>query len=243
MLRLREGVSGLLLWGLSTIAWPAWAQVASPAQTVLAFNPAAVGAAASGAQQLTATFSVSGYSGAFTPTASLRYGLHYSAGAVNCTAAGSGETCTVKVTFAPTLPGGRPDALFLLNGSTVLATALLYGVGQSPLGLIQPGIVTQPVAQNANYLYESAVDESGTVYVLGSNSSSVISVTKAGVVTTLPITVTSPHGIAVDGTGTLYIAQNAYSHSIVTYSATAGTGAITVAPPTPYKSVFEFQLR
>ena len=234
MLRVRDGVSSLLLWGLSTIAWPAWAQVASPAQTVLSFNPAAVGTTASGAQQLTATFSVSGYSGAFTPTASLRYGLHYAAGAVNCTAAGSGETCTVKVTFVPTLPGGRQDALFLMNGSTVLATALLYGVGQSPLGLIQPGIVTQPVAQNANYLYESAVDENGTVYVLGSNSNTVISVTRAGVVTTLPVTVTSPHGIAVDGTGTLYIGQNGYSHSIVTYSATAGMGAITVAPPTPY---------
>ena len=228
------GAFSLLLAGLSTLARPAQAQVASPAPAVLAFDPATVGAAASGAQQLTASFSVSGYSGTFTPTASLRYGLHYSAGAVHCTGAGSSETCTVGVTFVPTLPGGRKDALFLMNGATVLATVLLYGVGQSPLGLIQPGILTQPITANANYLYQSAVGEDGTVYVVGSNSNTVLSMTRAGVVTTLPVTVTSPHGIAVDGTGTLYIGQNGYGKSIVTYSAAAGQAALTVTPTAPY---------
>jgi hypothetical protein len=225
-----------LLGGLSTVAHPspARAQAASPSQTVLAFDPASVGVAAGAAQQLTASFSVTGYTGSFTPTAALRYGLHYSAASVQCTGAGSGETCTVGVDFVPALPGGRRDALLLMNGSTVLATVLLYGVGQGPLALIQPGIVTQPIAAYANYLYQSAVDESGTVYVLGQNSNTVVSLTKSGVVTTLPITATSPESIAVDGAGTLYIAQNTYSHSIVTYGVAAGQGTIPVDPPSPY---------
>ena len=177
---------------------------------------------------------MSGYSGSFTPTASLRYGLNYSAGAVNCTGAGSSETCTVGVTFVPTLPGERKDALFLMNGSAVLATVLLDGVGQSPFGLIQPGIVTQPITGNANYLYQSAVGEDGTVYIVGSNSNTVLGMTKAGVVTTLPVTVTSPHTIAVDGTGTLYIGQNGYGKSIVIYSAASGQGTLPVTPTSPY---------
>jgi hypothetical protein len=208
--------------------------VATPAQPALSFTPAAVGVAAGSAQTLTASFTVTGYTGAFTPTASLRYGLHYSAGAVQCTGGASPETCTVAVTFTPGLPGGRRDAVRLMSGSTVIGTMLLYGVGQGPLGLIQPGIVTQPIAGYANYLYQSAVDESGTVYVVGSNSDTVTSVTSAGVVTSLPITVTSPESIAVDGAGTLYIAENTYSKSLVTYSASGVQGALTVTPPSPY---------
>jgi hypothetical protein len=202
---------------------------------VLTFNPAAVGVSPGGAQQLTASFTLPGYTGSVAPTASLHYGLHYTAGSVNCTS-GSTYMCTVAVSFAPTLPGGRKDSLSLTSGGTVLGTVLLYGVGQSPFGLIQPGVITHPIANYADYLYESAVDESGTLYIAAQESNTVLSLTQAGVVTPLPITVTSPDGIAVDGTGTLYISQNTYSTSIVTYSAGAGQGAITVVPPAPYSA-------
>jgi MYXO-CTERM domain-containing protein len=209
--------------------------VAIPAQPVLSFAPAAVGVTAATAQTLSASFTVTGYTGTFTPTASLRYGLHYSAGPVQCTAVDAGgETCTVAVTFTPGLPGGRKDAVRLTSGSTIIGTMLLYGVGQGALGLIQPGIVTQPISGYANYLYQSAVDESGTVYIAGSNSSSVIRMTSAGVVTALPITVTAPQSVAVDGAGTLYVAENTYSKSVVTYDATGVQGALTMTPPSPY---------
>jgi len=212
------------------------AVVAIPTPPVLSFHAAAVGISSSSAQKLTASFAVSGYSGRFTPTATVHYGHDYTLGAVHCVVSGSSETCKVTVTFIPTLPGARKDALLLLDGSTTLATVLLGGTGQSPLGLIQPGIVTSPVtnAGGSDYIYQSVVDENGTVYFLSDDSNAVFSYTKAGVLTQLPITgLSSPHAIAIDGAGTLYIAQNNYGTDIVTYTADGVQGSITVIPPSP----------
>ena len=209
--------------------------VAIPTPTVLSFHAAAVGISLSSAQKLTASFKVSGYSGSFTPTATLHYGHDYVPGALSCTVSGSSETCKVSVSFTPTLPGARKDALLLMDGTTILSTVLIGGTGQAPLSLIQPGIVTSPVSQSTYYYYQSVVDENGTVYFLSDNSNAVFSYTKAGVVTQLPITgVSSPHAIAIDGAGTLYIAQNTYSTEIITYTAGGVQGSITVIPPPPY---------
>src|ERR1700722_920173 len=209
--------------------------VATPSEFALSFKPAAVGISQTSAQKLTASFLVSGYTGTFKPTAAAHYGHDYSLGAVTCTVSGSSETCKVTVAFSPTLPGARKDALLLLDGTTTLATVLLGGIGQAPLSLVQPGIVTSPVTAASYYIYQSVVDENGTVYFLSDNSDAVYSLTKAGVVTQLPITgLQSPHAIAIDGAGTLYIAQNTYSFDIVTYTAAGVQGAITVFPPPPY---------
>ncbi len=229
----------LLLAAFLLIAGPGrlWAAIGATATPgVMSFNPAPVGIAEASAQQLTATFDVSGYTGSFTPTATLHYGYDYTAGAVDCTGGASPETCTVTITFQPTLPGARKDALLLMNGTTILTTVLLGGIGQAPLALVQPGVVTSPILSATYYIYNSTVDENGTVYLLSDNSSAVYSLTKAGVVTQLPITVTNfaPSSIAVDGAGTLYIAQNTYSHAIVTYTAGGVQGAITFQPPSPY---------
>lgn len=208
--------------------------VAIPAQGALNFAAAAVGIASTSAQKLTASFNVSGYSGSFTPTAALHYGHDYSIDTIKCTVSGNGETCKVTISFIPTLPGARKDALLLKDGATTLAAVLLGGIGQSPLALIQPGIVTSPISDAPYDIYQSVVDENGTVYYLSDNSNAVYSVTKAGVVTELPITgLNSPHAIAIDGAGTLYIAQNTYSTDIVTYTAGGVQGTITVVPPAP----------
>jgi hypothetical protein len=208
--------------------------VATPTESVLVFHAAAVGVSSASAQKLTATFDVSGYSGTFTPTAALHYGHDYKLGPVTCVVSGSTETCKVTISFLPTLPGARKDALLLLDGTTTLATVLLGGTGQAPLSLIQPGVVTSPVLNADYYIYQSVVDENGTVYYLSDNSNAVYSITTAGVVTQLPITgLTSPHAIAIDGAGTLYIAQNNYGTDIVTYTAAGVQGSITVVPPSP----------
>lgn len=220
---------------LGQIAPPAI--VAVPNQLALSFNAAAVGIALASAQKLTASFEVSGYSGRFTPTAALHYGHDYELGAVHCVVSGSSETCKVQVTFLPTLPGARKDALLLMDDTTILATVFLGGIGEAPLSLVQPGIVTSPVtdAGASDYIYQSVVDENGTVYFVSDNSDAVFSYTKAGGLTQLPITgLSSPHAIAIDGAGTLYIAQNTYSTQIVTYTAGGVQGAITVYPPPPY---------
>src|SRR5208282_3859696 len=102
---------------------------------------------------LTATFAISGYSGSFTPTIVAHYGKDYSVGAVSCTTTGTGENCSVNVTFLPTLPGGRKDALFVMNGTTLLTSVLMGGIGQAPLSLVQPGVVTNPILNTSYYIY------------------------------------------------------------------------------------------
>jgi hypothetical protein len=214
---------------------PPPAVVAIPSELALSFHAAAVGIATTSAQKLTASFAVSGYSGTFKPTATLHYGHDYAAGAVTCMVSGSSETCKVTVTFLPTLPGARKDALLLMDGSTTLSTVLLGGIGEAPLSLVQPGVVTSPITDASTYLYNSVVDENGTVYIVSSISDAVYSYTKAGVFTQLPITgLQSPHAIAIDGAGTLYIAQNTYSFDIITYTAAGVQGSIKVDPPPPY---------
>jgi hypothetical protein len=153
---------------LAGFAIPGFAQTANPAATFLSFNAAEIGVNGGAAQTLTASFTVSGYTGSFTPTAALHYGHDYTLGAVSC-AGGASETCTVAVTFEPTLPGTRKDAIFLMNGMTRLATVLLNGVGQGPMSLVQPGAFSTSVPSSTlntsgyNYVYQSVTDENGTV--------------------------------------------------------------------------------
>jgi hypothetical protein len=197
----------------------------------LVFNPAAVGISAASAQILTATFQMNGFVAGFTPTAALHYGLSYSLGTVNCSGVAGNETCSVPVTFQPQYPGGRRDAIFLMSGTTRLATLLIYGVGQGPFSMVQPGVITNPILNNANYLYTSIVDENGTAYVLGDNSNTIYTVTKAGVVGTLPVTgLNSPRGIGIDGAGVIYIADQAAHGPTKTYDTVQGIQG-TVAFP------------
>ncbi|MGB0055040.1 MAG: NHL repeat-containing protein, partial [Terracidiphilus sp.] len=136
---------------------------------VMNFGTATV-ASASTDVTMTVVFAVSGYSGTFTPTVVAHYGKDYSVGAVSCTTTSGGENCSVPVTFQPTLPGGRKDALFVTDGSTRLASELMGGIGEAPLALVQPGVVTNINPGATYYQYDSTVDENGTVYVVSSNS-------------------------------------------------------------------------
>ena len=185
-------------------------------------------------QTVVAKFALSGYVSSFPPTAAMHYGHDYTMGAGSCTSTGAeAETCSYPITFTPTLPGMRKDALVLSDGANTLATVLVYGVGRGPLAGIQPGVMTQVAAPVL--LGDSAVDENGTAYVLSPNNNAVYSVTKAGVVTQLPVTgLNYPHQIAIDGAGTLYFSQETYGSSIVSYRADGVQGKVTIEPPAPY---------
>jgi multisubunit Na+/H+ antiporter MnhE subunit len=205
-------------------------------QPYLSFNPAAVGEASASAQTLTALFS---FAGSTTPTAALHYGLDYSTGSVACTSPTTGiETCSVPVTFIPTLPGPRKDALILSSGGSTIATVYLGGTGNAPLALIQPGVVTNPVSSFPDYVYNSTVDENGTVYFLTGSAGTVYSLTKSGTPTALPITgLGNPTEIAVDGAGILYVAPNSGSEAyLITFDPQTGTqGTISMVPPAPFQ--------
>jgi hypothetical protein len=199
--------------------------------TSLIFNPAPVAEAQASAQTITASFTLSGYTTTVAPTAAMHYGLAFTAGTVSCTGNAGNQSCTVPVTFLPNYPGGRRDALVLTVNGTAVATVQAYGVGQAPLALTQPGVITQPIT-SGGYYYNSTVGEDGTAYVLGQNTNTIYSISPAGVVTQLPITgLQSPSKIAIDGAGTLYIAENTYAKYLVTYTAAGVQGQVSVVPP------------
>lgn len=213
-------------------------QQATPAAKILTFNPAEVNIAASSVQTLTASFTVSGYSGSFTPTAVLHYAADFLISPVTCTG-GASETCTVSVGFQPILPGARKDAIFLMNGTTRLATVLLGGVGQGPMPLVQPGAFSTSVPSSGlntsgyNYIYKSVADEDGTVYILPSgNAKFLYSVTRFGVVTQIPLT-NPPYfwTIDIDGAGVLYLFNE--SNTATTYDTVQGIQGTYSIPAEP----------
>ena len=217
---------------------------ATPAQPSLAFNPAAVGIASAQAQQMMAEFTVAGTDAL---SVSLYYGKEFTAGAISCGPNAGGQTCLVPITFIPTLPGARKDALFLLDGTTVIATVYLGGVGQSPLALIQPGVVTQLISASPTEVSPLAVDEIGTVYLQTETGTGaqILSVSQGGntpdAVSTLPIQVVAPQFGAIDGAGILYI-SNANPNTVedlITWNTVNGTqGSIAISPPPPYAPCF-----
>ncbi|SEF44852.1 Abnormal spindle-like microcephaly-assoc'd, ASPM-SPD-2-Hydin [Bryocella elongata] len=202
----------------------------SNSNNVLIFNSAAVGIAPGSAQSLTATYTITGYSSSITPVATLHTGTSYSAGQASCTGPVAAVVCTVTVQFTPKYPGARKDAIFLTVNGTRIATTLLDGVGQAPLALMQPGIITTPILNNSNYLYNSVVDENGTVYIALEGANSILRLTTGGVTSTLPITgLNSPRGIGIDGAGVLYIADQSSNGFIKYYDTVQGLqGTINV---------------
>ncbi|MGD0646461.1 MAG: choice-of-anchor D domain-containing protein [Acidobacteriaceae bacterium] len=211
---------------------PGFAQTVTPASPSLTFTSALVGISAGTAESLTETFTLTGFSSVITPTATMHYGLSYTAGAVSCTGSLGSQSCSVSVKFTPTYPGGRRDALFLMNGTTRLATVLVYGIGESPFALLQPGVFSTSVPE-AGYLYDSVVDENGVLYLLETEQNTVLQRTTAGVITAMPITgLSSPRTIAIDGAGVLYIADQKSNSALTTYDTVQGTQG-TFPWPTP----------
>jgi hypothetical protein len=160
-------------------------------------------------------FTTESTSPSFVPTVGLQYGRSYSLGPVSCAQTYDAtavnpytQTCTVTITFMPLYPGGRKDAIYVFDadGTTDLAGAFLYGIGQAPQLLIQPGIKTSLTLPG--YVYDSDVDETGTLYVISGDSFSTEMDTVTGGVATqfvssLPFESGNLH---VDGAGNVFIA-------------------------------------
>ena len=199
--------------------------------------PAALGQAAQavlpsydfGEQQLSAAsptivmaqFTVTGYTGSFIPTAGFQYGKSFAAGTVSCTSLTSGgETCTVPVTFGPQFPGARRDTLYLMNGAAQLAGTFLYGIGEAPFAMLQPGVTTSVQLPGSPYIYTSTVDENLTAYV-DANSE----VWKIGNGTGTALAGSSATGgssLSVDGAGNIFISNLSNSYGGV-YSVNSGS--------------------
>jgi hypothetical protein len=152
----------------------------------------------------------------------------------------AGTICTVPITFNPQYPGLRTGALTVNNGSSIVGTVGLTGMGTGPLGIFQPG--TASVLNTGSLTLANpfgvAVDGAGDLYIADTGNSRVVEVTAAGVSSVLStggLTLSHPFGVAVDGAGDVYIADANNSRVVeVTTTGTASvlsTGGLTLNQP------------
>ena len=136
----------------------------------------------------------------------------------------AGNTCTVSVTFRPQAAGVRRGAVQLLNGSTVIATQLIFGIGKAPETAFGPTVTfTHPltptsqifdssqVTQPPNLATPLTTDAEGTLYQTNGTTVQKLSPPYSGSPTTVATGFSNPVAGAIDGAGNLYIADSGLS--------------------------------
>ena len=141
------------------------------------FGQVAVG----GSQSTTLTYSFTGLS--TTPNPFLSWNRDFQAGTPSCTV-GATTNCSVTITFNPIRPGLRQDALIITDQSgNLLANTPLFGVGQSPLVALYPGVIST-LAGNGTWGYQDSPNAASAMF-------------------------RNPQGIALDGSGNAaYVADS-----------------------------------
>jgi streptogramin lyase len=124
---------------------------------------------------------------------------------------GVGDSCWIDVTFTPVAAGVRSGAAELLDGNgNPFATGYVQGTGVAPLVNFGPGT---PIIENIlSDGFAVAVDTTGTLYTVTPGSSTAFKDTPGGGPsgwneTPIGSGLGSATGIAIDGGGNLYIAD------------------------------------
>jgi len=153
----------------------------------------------------------------------------------------AGSSCTVNVTFAPIAPGLRLGAVELFdNSGNLLATQLIYGIGQGPAVAFSP--LTSFVQNTGAYPLSGpkgiAVDAAGDIFIADTGDSRVVEVPgNGGGVQTVGTGLNSPRGLAVDGAGDLFIADSGLDEVVeVPAGCTSGACQSVVYNPAPHPS-------
>ena len=126
---------------------------------------------------------------------------------------GVGYTCWIDVTFTPSAAGVRSGAASLIdsNGNTI-ATGYVQGTGVAPLVNFSPGTsISENIASDGSAV---AVDANGNLYTVTPGASTAFEDIPAGgpgnwTETAVGSGLGSATGIAIDGGGDLYIADQA----------------------------------
>ena len=163
---------------------------------------------------LTFTFDSGGSIGSLTAltqgAASMEFAV---AGGGTCKAGTyiEGATCTMNVTFTPTLAGLRSGAVFLKNSSgNIFATGHVHGIGSGPQVTFLPGSQST-LGGGFNSPGGVAVDGNGNVFVADTYNHAVKEIppgcVTSGCVKTVGSGFNLPAGVAVDGGGNLFVAD------------------------------------
>jgi len=120
-------------------------------------------------------------------------------------------TCTVGVTFAPKYAGARNGAVVIRNGSDVLASVYVYGIGTAPQVAFNPG-TTSVLGGGFSQPSGTAVDGGSNVYVADWGNSEVkkipLGCAASSCVTMVGGGFSTPSGVAVDGGGNVYVTDS-----------------------------------
>ena len=203
----------------------------STSATVPSFPATAIGTTSASQNIFVQLTAASGISSITVPKAQ-NNAQEFTVGTVSGCAVGGASNpadtvCTVPVTFSPQYPGPRTGALTITNGSSIVGTVGLAGIGDGPLGVFQPGTQTVVPTTGLGSPFGVTVDDAGDVYIADANNNRVLEVTPGGAQTTVPATgLVNPSGVAVDGAGSVYIASGS-----VVVKVTPG-GAQTMVPAT-----------
>jgi DNA-binding beta-propeller fold protein YncE len=152
------------------------------------------------------------------------------AGAGTCTARiyATATTCKVTVKFTPLAAGLRRGAVVFYDGpSNVLATTPIYGTGTGPQATFQPGSASA-VAGGLGTVSGVAVDAAGNIFaVVFQNQDGSVGIfeilAKGGYTTVrnLSSRFAAPFGVAVDGSGNVFVAD-ALSNAVKELVAASG---------------------
>jgi sugar lactone lactonase YvrE len=135
-----------------------------------------------------------------------RFGVEFTAGTAVC----SGTTtlaCTVPVTFSPQHAGVRQDAILVENGSTLLFTTFLHGIGAGAQLQINPGTARTAAGEPGFWGYAGDGGQATSAWLA------------------------NPQGVAVDAAGNLYVADTLNQ---VVREIDHVTGLIKTVAGTPY---------
>ncbi len=207
-----------------------------PPQNFGSINVCQSGAPAPCSNTLTLTYTVSGATYFGTP----KVVVQGAAGSDFTLASGStcipgappSGTCTVNVTFTPQAPGLRTGAVELFDaGSNLLATSLIYGVGQAPEAAFGPTMTgTYPAVTYSSQVsalttltgYSGfTTDAFGNLYHLNGPSLYKLAPPYNSTPATVATGFTAAYSVAIDGAGNFYVADPEFSPD----------GAVVKLPP------------
>jgi sugar lactone lactonase YvrE len=124
----------------------------------------------------------------------------------------SNTTCTVVVDFKPQVAGLRLGAVQLYSGSTLIATAPIYGVGSGPVAQFPSGGAQSSIGSSLSLPDAVAINDVGELFVSEASglSGSIVEILPGGTVQTLVSGIPTPSfGVAVDGAGNVYYTDTA----------------------------------